>query len=148
VQTLKALAKPLQVLAADTVEGAARASARRSLLHGTSEDVKLSSMTACANTKPSPFEGVVPTSIAAIRESDSAWRARGIIGRYIRSAMPRFLHGLTPEARSLSVKIDGKHIGERCDLSISGAVEWFEALPKKLTKKQNEIAQRILKEIT
>src|SRR5262249_49735716 len=42
---------------------------------------------------------------------------------------------------------DGRHIGEVTDLSIRAANQWFLELPKKLTKKQNEIATRILKEI-
>ena len=52
---------------------------------------------------------------------------------------------LKPEA--LAVKIAERHIGEVTELSIRGAADWFEALPDKLTAKQNEIAVRILKEI-
>jgi excinuclease ABC subunit A len=52
---------------------------------------------------------------------------------------------LRPEA--LSVKINNYTISDSAALSIKAARDWFEALPKKLTKKQNEIAVRILKEI-
>jgi excinuclease ABC subunit A len=45
------------------------------------------------------------------------------------------------------VKIDGLHIGQVVDMSIREACHWFENLPAKLTPKQNEIAERILKEI-
>src|SRR5262249_7726596 len=41
-----------------------------------------------------------------------------------------------------------KNISEACGLSISESVAWFNALPKKFTKKENEIAAKILKEIT
>ncbi len=52
---------------------------------------------------------------------------------------------LKPQA--LAVKVGGKHIGEVGDLSIKAANVWFAELPKTFTKKQNEIATRILKEI-
>ncbi|CAM5216189.1 UvrABC system protein A OS=Bosea thiooxidans OX=53254 GN=uvrA PE=3 SV=1 [Bosea thiooxidans] len=52
---------------------------------------------------------------------------------------------LKPEA--LAVKIDMRHIGEISKLSVKDALEWVTALPARLSKKQNEIAPRILKEI-
>src|SRR5262249_12462415 len=52
---------------------------------------------------------------------------------------------LKPQA--LAVKIDALHIGQVTDMSIRAANGWFAELPKKLNKKQNEIAVRILKEI-
>jgi len=52
---------------------------------------------------------------------------------------------LKPQA--LAVKIDGLHIGQVTDMSIRAANAWFTELPRKLSKKQNEIATRILKEI-
>jgi excinuclease ABC subunit A len=47
----------------------------------------------------------------------------------------------------LCVKVGGKHVGEVAELSVKRAGEWFEAVPKRLSKQQNEIAARILKEI-
>ncbi|MBT3395993.1 MAG: excinuclease ABC subunit UvrA, partial [Alphaproteobacteria bacterium] len=52
---------------------------------------------------------------------------------------------LKPEA--LAVKIDGLHVAQVADLSISAAAAWFKALPKKLSGKHNEIAERILREV-
>ncbi|HEX9169859.1 MAG TPA: excinuclease ABC subunit UvrA, partial [Roseiarcus sp.] len=52
---------------------------------------------------------------------------------------------LKPQA--LAVEIDGLHIGQVADMSIREACRWFETLRAKLTPKQNEIAERILKEI-
>ena len=52
---------------------------------------------------------------------------------------------LKPEA--LAVKINGKHISEVTRLSILEAESWFADLHNHLTKKQNEIARRILREI-
>jgi excinuclease ABC subunit A len=52
---------------------------------------------------------------------------------------------LKPEA--LCVKIGGLHIGEATEMSIKRAAQWFGHVPAALTKQQNEIATRILKEI-
>src|SRR5690349_2502391 len=52
---------------------------------------------------------------------------------------------LKPEA--LAVKIAGSDIGDATGLSVRDAHVWFGGLAKKLTKKQNDIAGRILKEI-
>src|SRR6202000_3480123 len=52
---------------------------------------------------------------------------------------------LKPEA--LAVKIAGLHVGQVCEKSIRHSDAWFADLDKKLTKKQQEIAARILKEI-
>ena len=52
---------------------------------------------------------------------------------------------LKPQA--LAVKIAGLHNGQVTEMSIRDAAAWFEALPERLTPKQNEIAARILKEI-
>jgi len=92
------------------------------------------------------FEGVIPNLERRWRETDSAW---------VREEMERF-QGITncescegnrlkPEA--LAVKIGGLHVSQVAEMSIAQANDWFEKIPKKLTKKQNEIAGRILKEI-
>ena len=93
-----------------------------------------------------PFEGVITNIERRWKETDSAW---------VREELSRFQsdhpceacggHRLKPQA--LAVKIDGLHIGEVSQFSIRRAGEWFDALPAKLTAKQNEIAARILKEI-
>ena len=52
---------------------------------------------------------------------------------------------LKPEA--LCIKIGGKHIGETTQMTIDGAHAWFTGLTKKLSKKHQTIADKILKEI-
>ncbi|MDT9627861.1 hypothetical protein RTF48_24815, partial [Escherichia coli] len=52
---------------------------------------------------------------------------------------------LKPQA--LAVKIAGLDISEAGEFSIRKAGEWFGKVHKSLTKQQNEIAGRILKEI-
>ena len=53
--------------------------------------------------------------------------------------------GLKPEA--LAVKIAGLNVSQTTEFSIGDAVKWFLELKPKLTPKQAEIAERILKEI-
>ncbi|BBE70948.1 excinuclease ABC subunit UvrA [Oharaeibacter diazotrophicus] len=93
-----------------------------------------------------PFEGVLVNIERRWKETDSDW-VREELGRF-QSDHPCEAcggHRLKPEA--LAVKIAGLHIGEATRKSIREAAVWFEALPGRLTDKQNEIAGRILKEI-
>jgi len=93
-----------------------------------------------------PFEGVIPNLDRRWKETDSSW---------VREELERFQHEskcevcggarLKPEA--LAVKIGGLHISQVTEFSIGDAVKWFLDLPPKLTAKQREIAERILKEI-
>ena len=93
-----------------------------------------------------PFEGVIPSLERRYRETDSAWA---------REELEKFKnehdcdacggHRLKPEA--LCVKIGGLHIGEVTKFTIDAAHDWFSTINKKLTKKQQQIAEKILKEI-
>ena len=146
-QTIKALAKKYQ-FSVDTAWNKLPEKVRDIILNGTGEEevdfVFDDGMRRYEVTKP--FEGVVGNLERRFRETDSAWM-REEIGRY-QSAAPCptcFGERLRPEA--LSVKINKYTISDSAALSIKAARDWFEALPKTLTKKQNEIAVRILKEI-
>jgi excinuclease ABC subunit A len=93
-----------------------------------------------------PFEGVIPNMERRFRETDSAW-VREELGRFQANSPCDSCKGdrLKPEA--LAVKIAGLNISEVTRMSIAPAGQWFKELPAKLTAKQREIAQRILKEI-
>jgi excinuclease ABC subunit A len=93
-----------------------------------------------------PFEGVIPNMERRFRETDSAW-VREELGRFQANSPCEACKGdrLKPEA--LAVKIAGLNISEVTRMSIAPAEVWFRNLPSKLTAKQREIAQRILKEI-
>ncbi len=93
-----------------------------------------------------PFEGVIPNLERRWKETESAW-AREEIERYHTAIPCEACRGFRLKPEALAVKIDGKHIGEVAELSIRNAAVWFEGLPARLTPKQNEIADRILKEI-
>ncbi|MFC4351200.1 excinuclease ABC subunit UvrA [Fodinicurvata halophila] len=93
-----------------------------------------------------PFEGVVPNLERRWRETDSDW-VREEIERYRASHPCDACNGYRLKPEALAVKIDGRHIGEVADFSIGEAYEWFRDLESRMTNKQSEIAQRILKEI-
>lgn len=93
-----------------------------------------------------PFEGVVGNLHRRLLETESP-SVREEISQYQISAPCTECHGHRLKPEALSVKVGTKHIGEISQLSISDAHAWFSSLPKKLSKSQNEIAARILKEI-
>ena len=92
------------------------------------------------------FEGVLPNLERRWRETDSAW-VREELGRYQSETPCDACHGLRLKPEALAVKIAGSSIGEASLLSIKDARDWFVGLKDRLSDKQMEIAQRILKEI-
>ncbi len=93
-----------------------------------------------------PFEGVVPNMERRWRETDSDW-VRDDLGKYQSNKACEACggHRLKPEA--LAVKLDRLHISQVAKFSVAQAAEWFGALNDKLRRKDQEIAERILKEI-
>jgi excinuclease ABC subunit A len=93
-----------------------------------------------------PFEGVIGNIERRWRETESSW-VREELARYQSQHACAACEGYRLKGQALAVKIAGSHIGKVAAMSIRHAGEWFTDLPGQLTKKQNEIAQRILKEI-
>ncbi len=93
-----------------------------------------------------PFEGVIPNIERRWRETESSWVTEEL-SRYQSDQPCEQCAGMRLKPQALAVKIDGRHIGQVADLSIRAARAWFDTLPARLTPKQNEIAERILKEI-
>ena len=92
------------------------------------------------------FEGVIPNMQRRFKETDSAW-IREELERYQDTSPCEACHGYRLKPEALAVKIAGKHVGEVCEQSIKLVDSWFRDLDKDLTKQQQEIAARILKEI-
>ncbi|HWW48953.1 MAG TPA: excinuclease ABC subunit UvrA, partial [Xanthobacteraceae bacterium] len=92
------------------------------------------------------FEGVVTNIERRFRETESEW-AREELGKYFSDVPCGACNGYRLKPEALCVKIDDVHIGEISQLSVRRAMEWFDAVPAKLNRQQNEIAPRILKEI-
>ena len=97
-------------------------------------------------TSKRTFEGVVRNLERRYIETESDWM-RGNIERYQSEVKCSACNGYRLKEEALCVKIDKLHIGEVCDKSIKELVMWFRELNKKLSKKENEIAYRILKEL-
>jgi excinuclease ABC subunit A len=93
-----------------------------------------------------PFEGVIPNLDRRWKETDSSW-VREELERFQHEAKCEACDGQRLKPEALAVKIAGLNISQTTEFSIGDAVKWFLALKSKLTPKQNEIAERILKEI-
>ena len=93
-----------------------------------------------------PFEGVINNIERRWRETESSW-VREELSRFQSDQPCEACAGNRLKPQALAVKIDLLHIGQVADMSIREACHWFATLPAKLTPKQNEIAERILKEI-
>jgi len=92
------------------------------------------------------FEGVVGNLERRFKETESMGM-REEISRYMSQAPCQACDGQRLRPEALAVKIDGLHISQVADKSISAAAEWFAQLPAKLNANQLTIGTRILKEI-
>ena len=93
-----------------------------------------------------PFEGVVGNLQRRYHETESE-SVRADLSRFQSSSPCEACNGARLKPEALCVKIGEKNISEVTSLPIDQAVEWFEKLPKKLSNKQNQIAEKIFKEI-
>lgn len=91
-----------------------------------------------------PFEGVIPNLRRRWLETESDW-TREFLRRFQNETPCHCCNGYRLKDEALCVKISQLHIGEVCRFSIKDTLSWFENL--KLTKKQQDIADKILKEI-
>lgn len=94
-----------------------------------------------------PFEGVIPSLSRRQREKKDRYGRPEEMDRY-QSTLPCEDCGgyrLKPEA--LAVKIQGLHVAQATEMSITHGEEWFRELSQKLTQKERDISARILKEI-
>jgi excinuclease ABC subunit A len=146
-QTLEALAKHFKVSMATPWEKLPK-KVQDAILFGTKdEEVEFTYEDGVRRyTNVKSFEGVIGNIERRFRETDSEW-VREELSRYQDAHPCDACGGYRLKPQALAVKIDARHIGQVTDLSIRAANDWFAELPKKLSKKQNEIATRILKEI-
>ncbi|WP_336488922.1 excinuclease ABC subunit UvrA [Methylobacterium nigriterrae] len=93
-----------------------------------------------------PFEGVIPNLERRYKETESD-ASRDDIARFMGETPCEACAGKRLKPEALAVKIAMQDIGAVTALSVREAHGWFSALPESLTRKQNEIAVRILKEI-
>ena len=94
-----------------------------------------------------PFEGIIRNLERRYKETESEW-AREEIGRFMSDTPCEACGGARLKPEAMAVKIDMQTIAAVTSLSVREAHAWFQALPERLDDKRNEIAKRILKEIS
>ena len=99
-----------------------------------------------AYTVTKPFEGVLKNLQRRWQETDSAW-VREEMSRYQAEKPCAACAGARLKPEALSVRVGGKNIAEASELSIQGALGWFQEVLPTLTPQRAEIAGRILREI-
>ncbi len=147
LQTLEALARHYKFSLNEAWEDLPK-KAREVILHGSGEDeIKFIYDDGLRRyeTKKS-FEGVIPNMQRRFKETDSAW-VREELERFQDTSPCAECGGYRLKPEALAVKIAGLHIGQVCEQSIKLVDGWFRDLDRKLTRQQQEIAARILKEI-
>jgi len=93
-----------------------------------------------------PFEGVVPNMERRWLDTDSNW-VRDELSKYQTVTQCLSCGGLRLKPEALAVKIGGLNAPQVTGLSISEAAQWFLDVESTLTKQQQQIARRILREI-
>ncbi len=118
------------------------------LLYGSGDEpVKISYFDGIRSyTSNKPYEGVIPNLTRRYRETDSSW-VREELGKYQNVTKCEACNGHRLKPEALCVKVGGLNVGEVCEFTIEKAVEWFEGLEAKLSKKHQHIAEKVLKEI-
>ena len=94
-----------------------------------------------------PFEGVIASLERRLAGSESQMILDDL-GRYQSASPCEVCHGARLKPEALSVKIVGETISDAARLPVRAALAHFRGLGEKLTHKENQIAERILKEIT
>lgn len=118
------------------------------ILYGSGEEaIKIAYADGARNyTVNKPFEGVIPSLERRWKETDSDW-AREELGKFQNEHACDTCGGYRLKKEALCVKIGELHIGEASQFTIDAAHEWFGSINKKLNKQQQQIAEKILKEI-
>ena len=93
-----------------------------------------------------PFEGVIPNLERRLRESDSE-STRSELAKYQSEKPCPVCHGKRLNIQALCIKVNNCDIMDVCNMSVDESLRWFKDLPSYLTKKENDIASMILREI-
>ncbi|MDX1974902.1 MAG: excinuclease ABC subunit UvrA [Rickettsiales bacterium] len=97
-------------------------------------------------TSNKPYEGVIPSLQRRFLETDSEWM-REELGKFQNEHNCNACGGHRLKEEALCVKIQNLHIGDVTQFTIEKAHQWFATVEKKLSKKHQQIASKIFKEI-
>ena len=92
------------------------------------------------------FEGVLNNLQRRYRETSSEWM-REELEEYMSEIPCPECHGQRLKPESLAVTVGGENISALSRLSVSGALQFLDALEPQLTDRERKIGERILKEI-
>ncbi len=123
--------------------------ARQILLYGNKGqrvDVKYRARNGNTHTFKTTFEGIIPNLTRRHRETGSD-SMRADFERYMTNKPCPTCNGMRLKPESLSVTIAGRNIIETTRRSVTDALAWYDALPKRLSDRENQIARQVLKEI-
>ncbi|HSL32985.1 MAG TPA: excinuclease ABC subunit UvrA [Candidatus Limnocylindrales bacterium] len=99
------------------------------------------------NTYKATFEGVVTNLERRYRETDSDY-IKTELEKYMVTRPCPTCGGKRLKPEILAVTVDGRSIWEISVMSITEALAWVAALPKRLTERERAIAFQVLKEIS
>ncbi|MBE3139296.1 MAG: excinuclease ABC subunit UvrA, partial [Thermoplasmata archaeon] len=119
----------------------------RAIMYGSSDSIRFNLVMKNGDAHYShigTWEGLIPQSERLYKQTESEYR-RQDMERFMRISPCPVCNGKRLKSKILSVKIAHKSIIDITDMSIKQSLEFFETV--KLTKKQEEIAHLILKEI-
>lgn len=119
----------------------------RAIMYGSSEPIRFNLVMKNGDAHYShigTWEGLIPQSERLYKQTESEYR-RQDMERFMRISPCPVCSGKRLKQKILSVKIAHKSIIDITDMSIKQSLQFFESV--KLTKKQEEIAHLILKEI-
>ena len=118
------------------------------VLHGTgNEAVKIAYFDGVRTFHSNkPFEGVIGNLQRRYTETESD-SVRDDLSRFQATSPCETCEGARLKPEALCVRVGDRNIAQVTELPIDQAVEWFNTLPTQLSAKQNQIAEKILKEI-
>ena len=93
-----------------------------------------------------PFEGVIPNMQRKYREASNQSQKEAL-EKYQSLGNCEYCEGYRLKQESLCIKIHDKNIGQASSMSITDSLKWFKNVEKYLNKQQQEIAEKIIKEI-
>jgi excinuclease ABC subunit A len=121
---------------------------KEKILYGTGDDeveIRIEDGLKAIKVKKT-FEGVINNLKKRFAESESD-SMRDELSKYQDARVCSKCGGHRLNEQALSVKIAGLHVGDISSMPIERVAVWFEELPTKLNKTQNQIAERLFKEI-